>query len=196
MNNKLKSLVKRTIIAATAALSGTPVVASAKQGAVSPMSELSPAKLSQETFKKDSKHPKLVLERPTRANLGAYLLAAWHASHSSHSSHASHASHVSGYTQPSSPKPTPPPDQGQQQPPKNPSSRTLYKLGDRTLRSGMTGTDVAELQQRLIKKGYKVRITAEYDSTTENAVKKFQKKSGVEASGEVDALTLFYLLQK
>lgn len=201
MNNRLKSLVKKILITATAAISSAPVVASTTAGPSSVANNPPAAKFSQENFEKSSKHPKLVLEKPSRFNLGSYLLAVAHVSHSSHSSHVSHASHASGYTQPQPPPPAPEPDQNQGQITKQSADQgtkdqTLYKLGSRTLKRDMTGTDVAELQQLLIKKGYKTKITANYDSTTEDAVKRFQKKKNIRITGEVDALTLFYLIEE
>ncbi len=196
MNDKLKKLVRRVIITATAAITGAPAVVTGRQALATSSSEAPVAKIAADNSKKGSNHTKLVLERPSKANLGSYLLAVAHVSHSSHASHASHASHVSGYTEP---RPTPAP-----QPNQNPAEsgqkqsddQTLYKLGSRTLKRGMAGTDVAELQQKLIEKGYRLKITAKYDSITEEAVKKFQRAKQVDVTGEVDALTLFYLLQK
>ncbi len=198
MNNRLKLLVKRIIIAATAAISSTPGVASTKAVTPSPLSVPATAKFSEENFEKGNSRPKLVLEKPSRFNLGSYLLAV---SHASHSSHASHASHVSGYTQPQTPPPAQESNQNQSKTPKDSTApetntQTLYKLGSRMLSKDMVGTDVAELQQLLIKKGYKIKITANYDSVTEDAVKKFQKKKDIEVTGKADALTLFYLLEK
>lgn len=198
MNDRLKSLVKKIFIAATAAISTTPAVASTRASSSSTMGGALETKFSQQNFEEDKKHPKLVFDKPSRFNLGAHLFASLHASHSSHASHASHVSHASGYTESQAPEPRPEPAQNKkdttrESPNQKTDNQILYKLGSRVQKKNMIGTDVAELQELLIKKGYKIRINANFDTMTEDAVKKFQKKKGIEVTGEVDALTLFYL---
>lgn len=201
MNNRLKSLVKKIFIAATATISATPAIASTQASNPSGLNNVPESKFTQQSFEEDKKHPKLVFDKPSRFNLGTYLFASLHASHSSHVSHASHASHASGYAEPQTPEPKPQPTQNQrdttrESPNQKNDNQIMYKLGSRVLKKNMIGTDVAELQELLIKKGYKIKITANYDSMTEDAVKEFQDKKGVEVTGEVDALTLFYLNEK
>lgn len=61
-----------------------------------------------------------------------------------------------------------------------------YKLGERTLRKGDTGKDVAELQLDLIKLGYalpKYRNDGSYGNETIAAVKQFQKDHNLTVDG-------------
>ena len=63
------------------------------------------------------------------------------------------------------------------------------KLGDRTLKKGMSGPDVVELQQDLIKLGYsfpEYGVDGDFGSETEKNVRKFQSVSGLEANGIFD----------
>ena len=67
-----------------------------------------------------------------------------------------------------------------------PSQIVEYKLGDRTLRKGCTGSDVKELQQDLIDLGFDVgRAGADGDfgTNTENGVKAFQSLHGLAVDG-------------
>ena len=60
------------------------------------------------------------------------------------------------------------------------------KLGDRLLKRGVKGSDVKELQQKLIKLGYDVgkwQDDGEYGSATVNAVKAFQRDHKLSADG-------------
>ena len=63
---------------------------------------------------------------------------------------------------------------------------TELRLGDRLLKKGMSGSDVRELQQNLLKLGYalpKYGADGDYGAETVEAVKAFQKKSGLDADG-------------
>ena len=63
---------------------------------------------------------------------------------------------------------------------------TELRLGDRLLKKGMSGSDVRELQQNLLKLGYalpKYGADGGYGAETGEAVKAFQKKSGLDADG-------------
>lgn len=50
----------------------------------------------------------------------------------------------------------------------------------------MTGADVKNLQQRLNKLGYKVKVTGTYNKASAVAIKKYQKASGLPVTGVVD----------
>ena len=66
------------------------------------------------------------------------------------------------------------------------ASEVELQLGDRLLKKGMSGSDVRELQQNLLKLGYalpKYGADGDYGVETVEAVKAFQKKSGLEADG-------------
>ncbi|MFF2498403.1 peptidoglycan-binding protein [Peribacillus sp. NPDC058075] len=67
-------------------------------------------------------------------------------------------------------------------------------LGDRTLKSGMTHTDVKQLQENLKKKGYfKTDTTTYFGTVTKSAVVKFQKSKGLKADGIVGPNTYIAL---
>lgn len=66
------------------------------------------------------------------------------------------------------------------------ASEAEHQLGDRLLKKGMSGSDVCELQQNLLKLGYalpKYGADGDYGAETVDAVKTFQKKSGLETDG-------------
>ena len=65
-------------------------------------------------------------------------------------------------------------------------SETELSLGDRLLKKGVSGSDVRELQQNLLKLGYalpKYGADGDYGAETVEAVKAFQKKRGLEVDG-------------
>lgn len=63
----------------------------------------------------------------------------------------------------------------------------------RTLKSGMTGTDVDWVQSRLYELGYSLKLTGIYDATTISAVKTFQKQNGLGVDGLAGAQTFAIL---
>lgn len=72
-----------------------------------------------------------------------------------------------------------------------------YNLGDRLLKKGMQGTDVTQLKNILIDKEYIdkpfVKGKTDFDIEIERALKRFQDSIGIEATGEVDTQTLYFL---
>lgn len=127
-----------------------------------------------------------------------------HRSHRSHSSHRSHYSSYNGNT------PTTNPSQNLiQKAPKSPSTISnsssndilIKNLGDRIIKEGMRGTDITQLINILIKKGYLVlqdgskSVIGEYDytSTISDAVKEFQKNNNQTADGIVGVETVYLL---
>ncbi len=58
-----------------------------------------------------------------------------------------------------------------------------------TLSRGMNGSDVERLQKDLSAKGYQVSVDGNFDETTENAVKAFQKDNNITVDGVVGAET-------
>jgi len=70
-------------------------------------------------------------------------------------------------------------------------------LGDRILKKGMEGTDVTQLKNILIDKGYLSGILAKgstlFDADIENAVIKFQKYTGIDTDGIVEIQTVYFL---
>ncbi len=77
---------------------------------------------------------------------------------------------------------------------------TYYKLGDRVLSVGMNGTDVAEMRNYLIDKGYltgtpsKKAIT--FDTVIEAGLKAFLNDVGLEWNGKTDSDIVFYVKKK
>ena len=72
------------------------------------------------------------------------------------------------------------------------SEEAPLTLGCRTLKNGSVGTDVRELQEKLIKLGFDVGscgVDGDYGADTEKAVKLFQKANGLEVTGVYDAGT-------
>ena len=72
------------------------------------------------------------------------------------------------------------------------SEEAPLTLGCRTLKNGSAGTDVRELQEKLVKLGFDVGscgVDGDYGADTEKAVKIFQKANGLEATGVYDAAT-------
>jgi len=70
------------------------------------------------------------------------------------------------------------------------SSSSGYKIPDRTLRKGSSGTDVENLQQRLKDLGYYTSLVdGSFGSGTVNALKAFQSKHGLDADGVAGSAT-------
>lgn len=72
-----------------------------------------------------------------------------------------------------------------------------YDLGDRLLKRGMRGTDVTQLKNILIDKEFMekpfVKGKIVFDIEIERALKKFQDSIGIDASGQTDTQTLYFL---
>lgn len=81
---------------------------------------------------------------------------------------------------------------------------TSLKLGDRNLKRGMSGTDVTELINILLKKKYlqledgdnQVYGTYTYDETIEATIKRYQKNNNLTADGNCGPTTAYHLLNK
>jgi spoIID/lytB domain-containing protein len=73
----------------------------------------------------------------------------------------------------------------------------VYNLGDRVLKKEMQGADVTQLKNILIDKGFLEKPFAKgeirFDAAIETALKKFQNSVGIDATGTVDAQTLYFL---
>lgn len=73
----------------------------------------------------------------------------------------------------------------------------VYDLGDRLLKKGMRGSDVTQLKNILIDKGLLEKPFAKgsivFDASLESALKAFQNSIGIDASGILDAQTLYFL---
>ncbi len=70
------------------------------------------------------------------------------------------------------------------------ASAVEYKLGDRVLSKGMTGTDVKEAQERLIHYYYlEGTASGNFNNATVAAVKEFQKRNSLNVTGIINAGT-------
>ncbi len=58
-----------------------------------------------------------------------------------------------------------------------------YNAGYPVLRVGSTGSDVSDLQARLVELGYMTTITGKYDTDTHDAVAEFQTRNGLASDG-------------
>ena len=74
---------------------------------------------------------------------------------------------------------------------------SYYKLGDRVLKVGMTGTDVAQMKNYLIDKGYlegpKVKGAILFDANIEKGLKTFLADVGLDWNGQTDSDIVFYV---
>lgn len=71
------------------------------------------------------------------------------------------------------------------------SSPKVYKLGDRTLKNGSKGDDVKELQELLLAAGHELgKADGIFGAKTEEAVRAFQRASGLDVDGIAGRLTL------
>lgn len=155
--------------------------------------------------------PKLILKK----NRSNELFTMAHRSHRSHSSHRSHYSSSSGGSyQPTTNSSS---SRGSYQPSStsglykssnnsNVSSNVVnisrvLKLGSRTLKKGMSGTDVTELVNILLTKKYlkldsggtQVTGIYLYDEIIEGAVKDFQADHGITPDGVCGSTCIYYL---
>lgn len=81
---------------------------------------------------------------------------------------------------------------------------TSLKFGDRNLKLGMSGSDVTELINILLKKGYLQLENGEtlvygsytYDETIEATVKRYQKNNNLTVDGNCGPTTVYHLLNK
>ena len=165
-----------------------------------------------EQNKQNDLSKKLVL-KPAFA--GDSFMIAYHRSHRSHRSHSSHRSHTShrsssysGYsgrtTVPYYPSYVPSynPSRSSTTTSTVPSTtKTNYTLGERTIKSQMSGKDVAELATLLVTLQYLSNSdfsldsegNATYSSVMEKAVKSFQQDVSVKADGMVGPTTVSHL---
>lgn len=79
----------------------------------------------------------------------------------------------------------------------NKVSNEKINLGDRVLKKGMIGTDVTQLKNILIDKGFLagplVKGNSMFDEILKNAVIKFQNSINIDADGIVEAQTVYFL---
>lgn len=127
------------------------------------------------------------------------FLIAGHRSHRSHSSHSSHSSHrSSSYGSYSGSSTTTSSSTSTYNTNTTTSTKTTYSLGERNIISGVSGKDVAELANKLVKIRYIIESDIEknysgdvkYSIRLENAIKKFQKDHNQVVDGIVGKKTI------
>lgn len=146
--------------------------------------------------RKPNLSPKLLLKKTTNDEW-AFV------SHRSHRSHSSHRSHYSSRGGSNNSTPSNNSSNSGISPNYNSNSAAL-QLGARTLKRGMSGTDVTELVNILLRKKYLrlddggtyVTGLYTYDETIEGAVKKFQSDNGLTSDGVCGSTTIYYLKNK
>jgi hypothetical protein len=207
MSNNLTTLLRKVFLGSLAG-----IVASNASSATTKLNILEPNE-SQNKFesiinRKPDLSPKLLLKKTSHNELTFMS----HRSHRSHSSHRSHFSSYSGGGGTNSSTPSnnsrnsgisPNYDNSSGTSGSSKSSASL-QLGSRTLRKGMSGTDVTELVNILLRKQYlkmdngTVQVTGSYsfDETIEGAVKKFQSDNGLTVDGICGSTTIYYLKNK
>lgn len=74
--------------------------------------------------------------------------------------------------------------------PVRPAAAATRHLGDRSLRQGMSGSDVKELQALLTQVGIKVTVDGQFGSGVKKAVQRFQRVARLDASGTVGPKTI------
>ncbi len=66
------------------------------------------------------------------------------------------------------------------------TSAAMAALGDRTLRQGMSGADVMELQRLVTELGYPTPRSGTFTSRTKSDILNYERVTGLRANGEVD----------
>lgn len=204
MNNKVKKLIRNILIGAIASIYHTN--AQAADNSASPLFEGLNGEDKKDAVKAlKNKIYRNVLQITSK---GDTKLIAGHRSHMSHRSggggggghyshashyssyggggnsrHSSHSSHSSSSYAPAVSKPAP-------------KTYKTYKLGDRTLKSGLYGNDVSELTSLLVSRKYlhSSWITMQngypvYNARVVSAVKRFQKDAGILQDGIINSTT-------
>lgn len=206
MTNKLTNLLRKVFLGSLAGIAASNTSTANTNIAVFEPTEAD-NKVESLLNRKPDLSPKLLLKK-TSNDEWAFM------SHRSHRSHSSHRSHYSSYSGGGSGNSTPKSNSGIQPNYNNNSnsgsstssgsSTTALQLGARTLKRGMSGTDVTELVNILLRKKYlklddgSTMVTGSYtfDATIEGAVKKFQSDNGLTSDGVCGSTTIYYLKNK
>jgi murein L,D-transpeptidase YcbB/YkuD len=204
MASKLSSLLRKVYLASLAGI-GASNTSTANNITFEFDSNKDEIKLEPLFIRKVDLSPKLLLERSINNELSFMA-------HRSHRSHSSHRSHYSSYNNSNTEKSPPKTNQGLQPNSAGNSNSNLssgttnevLQFGARTLKIGMSGTDVTELVNILLKKQYlklddggtQVTGIYTYDGTIEGAVKKFQSDNGLTSDGVCGSATIYYLKNK
>lgn len=193
MSKKLERLLAKIFAGSIGALIASPTV----EASVHPVlpNHLAP----EDHFASQTKmKPRLVLRLVTSTSEWKTTFHRSHRSHSSHRSHYSHYSSSSGSSGSSNSSSSP----ASSEPTPVYSAPAKQELGSRILKLGMKGTDVTQLINIMLSKGYLVlndstqtAVTGifTFDSVLEDAVKRFQTDNSIKSDGIVNATTVYYL---
>ena len=204
MANKLSSLIRKIFLSSMAGIvSSNSGIASNNELMHNPNDKLN--EIKSEVKKRNDLNPKLILKKNSNNewNFNA------HRSHRSHSSHRSHYSSNSNSSSSSSRSSNQNSNYNSSLQQKN-NNNNLYlnkskssssNLGDRTLKRGMSGSDVTKLINILLTRGYLVTgdgatyVTGiyTYDKIIEDTIKKFQLDKGLTSDGVCGSTTIYYL---
>jgi len=202
MANKLSTLLRKVFLGSLAGIAASNTSANINTFEYQQFEDES--NLESITNKKPDMSPKLLLKMASNDEMTFMS----HRSHRSHSSHRSHYSSYSGGGGSNAPK-----SNSGIKLNNNNSSGTVntsdtetntLQLGSRTLKIGMSGTDVTELINILLKKEYlkledggtHVTGVYTYDETVLSAIKKFQSDNGLTSDGVCGSTTIYYLKNK
>ncbi len=199
MTNNLYSLLRKVFLGSLAGLAASSS-SNASTNAVVLKEDDGENRVEASFSKKIDLRPKLLLKKSSNDEWSFMA----HRSHRSHSSHRSHYSHYSSYSG-GSPGGSSSGSGGYTSPnpglqPNYNSSSTL-QFGARTLKLGMSGTDVTELVNILLRKKYlklddgstTVTGTYNYDETVQDAVSQFQKDNNLPGDGVCGPSTVYFL---
>lgn len=208
MTNKLTNLLRKVFLGSLAGIAASNI-----STATTPTTFLEPNEnenLNKLIFShKPDLTPKLILKKNNN-NEWAFMSHRSHRSHQSHRSHYSsqgsgHISHFSHYSSSAGGGSTYPNSSNYYNNSIGSSNSNNYlSLGSRNLSLGKSGTDVTELINILIRKGYLTTNTRlsyvtgiyEYDNTVMDAVKRFQRNNGLQDDGICGPSTIYYLKNK
>ena len=201
MTDKLTRLLRKVFVSSLAGISASSATAANTQ-TNSFQTDMDEKGLGYSKDRKTDLSPKLLLKKTTNNDWA--LIS--HRSHRSHSSHRSHYSSYSGssgsnYSTPSKNSTNSGISPNYNSNSNSGSNSTALQLGARTLKKGMSGTDVTELINILLRKKYLImdngssQVTGlfTYDEIVEGAVKKFQSDNGLKSDGICGATTIYYL---
>jgi hypothetical protein len=212
MSKQLTSILRRVFLGALATLTASNSTVAVE---VPPDTAYSPDQLDSSESQLRSQpnlQKKLILRQVGSGQWDTFS----HRSHRSHQSHRSHYSSTSGSSSGSSSSGSGSSGSGSSgsnqsrstesgvtpQPLfSSPKALATVKLGSRVLRKGMRGTDVTELINLLLKKGYlyleddtkSLSGVQLFDVEVENAVKQFQTDSSLKADGIVGPPVIYRL---
>ncbi len=201
MASKLTNLLRRVFLSSLAGVVASNGMSAVTSSLITKLNESEESLEIKFKVKRDLS-PKLILKKANNDEW-TFMSHRSHRSHQSHRSHYSsqgggHISHFSHYSSSTGGGSTyPNSGGGSYRSPKSGNSSSNLSLGARNLSTGKSGTDVTELINILIRKGYLtspyVTGTYTYNEVVKNAVKQFQRNNGLQVDGICGPTTIYYL---